>query len=119
MICWRSTQAVAILPVLVIIFLYIATKSYGTRRDVYLSWYGGDIEITPDYYRVVRDTDWVSDRKYLMWKDIDPVKVRGFSLLANLAYRGYDDGYSFLVPFTAIFSLIDVGVIWLTWKPFK
>lgn len=61
MVYWRSTQAIAILPFLIIIFVIIATKSYGTRADVFNSWYGGDIIITPTSYSVTRDIAWVSD----------------------------------------------------------
>jgi hypothetical protein len=56
-----------------------------------------------------------------MWKDKDPVRVplRNYSLLANLAFYGYDDGYTFVTFCTTFFTLLDAGLIWFTWKPFQ
>ena len=60
MVYWRLTQAIAILPLLIIIFVIIATQSYGTRADVFNSWYGGDLTIIGSTYSIMRQTNWVS-----------------------------------------------------------
>ena len=61
MIYWRMTQAIAILPPLILILVIIASLSYGKRSDVYNSWYGGDLTIIGSTYSIMRPTNWVSD----------------------------------------------------------
>jgi hypothetical protein len=62
MVYWRSTQAIAILPLLILIFVTIASLSYGTRTDVFNSWFGGNLSITGSTYTVTSKTaGWVSD----------------------------------------------------------
>ena len=62
MVYWRSTQAIAILPLLTLIFVIVASLSYGTRADVFKSWYGGNLSITGSAYSVTsKPAGWVSD----------------------------------------------------------
>jgi hypothetical protein len=62
MVYWRMTQAIAILPLFLLIFVTIASLSYGTRTDAYNSWYGGNLSITGSTYTVTSKTaGWVSD----------------------------------------------------------
>jgi len=87
MIYWRMTQAIAILPPLILILVIIASLSYGKRSDVYNSWYGGDFTIIGSTYSIMRPTNWVSDYKYLMWKDQKALSVpqENYTLMASLA----------------------------------
>ena len=62
MVYWRMTQAIAILPLLLLIFITIASLSYGTRTDVYNSWYGGNLSINGSAYSVTsKPAGWVTD----------------------------------------------------------
>jgi hypothetical protein len=55
-----------------------------------------------------------------MWIDQGALSVPkgNYTLLARLAFYGYDDGYYFVMWATIIFTLIDGGLIGFSWRPF-
>lgn len=121
MIYWRMTQAIAILPLLLLIFIPIAALSYGTRTDVYNSWYGGNLSISGSVYSVTtKPAGWTSDRKYLMWRDQSAISIpaNNYSLNAALAYNGFDNYYKAAFWMTLIFTLLDAALITISFIPF-
>ena len=116
------TQVIAVLPPLLFIFITIASLSYGTRTEVYNSWYGGSLSIIGSSYTVTSKASWwTSDKKYLMWIDHSAVSIpkNNYTLVAALALYGYDNYYKGAMWTTLIFIFLDAGLIWLTWKPFQ
>jgi hypothetical protein len=119
---WRMTQAIAILPLLLLIFIPIAALSYGTRTDVYTSWYGGNLSITGSTYSVTsKPNGWISDLKYLMWRDqaAIPIPANNYSLNAALAFNGYDKNYKAVFWLTLLSTLLDAALIVISFRPFS
>jgi len=67
---WRTTQLLPILPALGLIFIFLANRSYGTRPQVYNTWFGGDLKINGGVYSTTpKAANWSHDAKYILWKD--------------------------------------------------
>jgi hypothetical protein len=55
-----------------------------------------------------------------MWRDESAVNIKenNFTLVAALAYNGYDSNYLITFWTTLIFTLLDAVLIGLSWGPF-
>ena len=94
MIYLRVTQAFVIVPVMNLVFIAIASESYGTKKDTFFSWFG--VNITGGSYNVTSPpVGWVSDKKKLMWKDLgaEDIPANNYTLFAALAKFGFDSNY--------------------------
>ena len=64
LISLRIKQAFFIVPVILLAYIAISSQSYGTRKDAYFSWYGGNLSISGSTYSVTSPpAAWVSDKK--------------------------------------------------------
>ena len=132
MIFLRNAQASVLLVLYEIYFEYMAMTSYGTREQVFNSWFGwGTSKAFTTSVRnnggtstgAVVTTGWVamfSDLKYLMWKDIPAITqfATDFALTTVLSVNGYDANAITATHLSLLSGLLEIAVLVLAWGPF-
>jgi hypothetical protein len=101
MLFWRNTQVWTVMPIITAIMTIVATSSYGSQKQVFVSWSGS--ETFADV------TSSKADNKYLMWTDVNPVfSATTFTLKDLVSYRAFDTNRTSAVTVSWITSVINL-----------
>ena len=115
----RSANGVWGIAAIDLIATVFAYASYGNRTNVFNSWYGGDVSISGSVYRTAGPSSFTtasSDLRYLMWNTSAPyyspitIPSTNYTLIASLAYNGFDNFSQASFWLLIIFSLVDGGL---------
>jgi len=120
-IFWWTTQLLPILPALLLIFIPLANRSYGTRTQVFNSWFGGDLQTSDGGYSTApAPAGWTHDAKYILWKDYSAalIPTNNYNLIANLAKNGADTKRLGILGTTLFAAIVDIILIYTCWEPF-